>query len=201
LTEWLILRIVFGGIIDEDTFMKRPKLLRLAIAFLSLLILIATITAKAVSYTWTNTAGGNWNAASNWSPNGVPAGADSAAITTTGNYAVSVDDAESVSNLTLGASTADATVQTLNISSGTFTVDSASTGTAQGILSISGGTVNGAGSITLGGPLAWTGGNLYNTVQCNGGSVNASEGLNLYGALVNSGTLAAMAPSSCMAGG
>lgn len=82
--------------------MKKPKLLRLTIAFLSGLILTATNPAKAATYTWTNTAGGNWNVAANWFPNGVPGGTDSAAITNTGNDTVTVSDTESVGTLALG---------------------------------------------------------------------------------------------------
>jgi hypothetical protein len=171
-----------------NTFMKKPGLLPLIIASLFGLILTATPPAGAASYTWINNAGGNWNVAANWSPNGVPGGSDSAAITTTGSYTVAVDDSESIGTLTLGASTADTTVQTLNVSGGTLTVNNASTGTAQGTLSVSGGALAGAGALTLAGPLNWTGGSIMETVQFNGGSVNG--GLNLYGALVNSGTLA-----------
>jgi hypothetical protein len=32
------------------------------------------------SYTWTNTAGGSWSIASNWSPNGVPGANDDVTI-------------------------------------------------------------------------------------------------------------------------
>jgi hypothetical protein len=172
----------------QNTFMKKPGLLPLIIASLFGLILTATPPAGAASYTWINNAGGNWNVAANWSPNGVPGFSDSAAITTTGSYTVTVDDSESIGTLTLGASTADTTVQTLNVSGGTLTVNNASTGTAQGTLSVSGGGLAGAGALTLAGPLNWTGGTIMGTVQFNGGSVNG--GLNLDGALVNSGTLA-----------
>jgi hypothetical protein len=168
--------------------MRKPNVRQLALAFLASLMLTATTPAKAASYTWTNTAGGNWNAAANWSPNGVPGGTDSAAITTTGSYTVTMSDTESVGTLTLGASSGDGTVQTLNLPSGTFTVNNASTGTAQGTLNLSGANLEGAGALTLAGPFNWTGGVLMASVQFNGGSING--GLNFYGALVNSGTLA-----------
>ena len=42
----------------------------------------------AATVTWTNTAGGNWAAAANWSPNQIPGSADQAVITTAGNYTV-----------------------------------------------------------------------------------------------------------------
>jgi hypothetical protein len=173
---------------NQHTSMIKSARLPIVIACLLCLVLTYTQPARAASYTWTNSAGGNWNAAANWSPNAVPGGTDSAAITTTGNYAVTVDDSESIGTLTLGASSGDGTVQMLNVSSGTFTVNNAGTGTGQGTLSVSGGELAGAGALTLAGPLNWTGGPIMVTVQFNGGSVNG--GLNLYGALVNSGTLA-----------
>jgi hypothetical protein len=180
--------IIFDNITVENNFMRKPNIRPLAPAFLFYLILSSTNPAKAASYTWTNTAGGNWNVAANWSPNGVPGGTDSAAITTTGSYTVTMSDTESVGTLTLGASSGDATAQTLNLSSGTFTLNNASTGTAQGMLNLSGATLEGAGPLTLAGPFNWTGGALMAFVQFKGGSING--GLNFYGALVNSGTLA-----------
>lgn len=37
----------------------------------------------AAEVVWTNTAGGNWNTAANWSPNQVPTAAENASITNT----------------------------------------------------------------------------------------------------------------------
>jgi hypothetical protein len=159
----------------------------LTAALLSVVALTTLPPAQAASYTWTNTAGGNWNVAANWSPNGVPGGTDSAAITVTGGYTVTINDTESAGTLTLGASSGDGTVQTLNVSASTFTMNNASTGTAQGTLSVTGGTLAGTGALAIAGPLNWTGGAISSVVQFNGGSING--GLNLYGALINSGTL------------
>lgn len=47
---------------------------------------------QAETVTWTNTAGGTWSVAANWSPNKVPAAADTALITTPGTYLVTVDN-------------------------------------------------------------------------------------------------------------
>ena len=132
--------------------------LRFASLLVAAFLLVSTQLARATAFTWTNTAGGNWSSAANWSPNGLPGGGDSAAITTTGNYTVAVNSAQSIGTLTLGASTGDGTVQTLNIQSGAFTLNNASGGTAQGALSISGGA------------LTWSGGALSGlmTVGING---------------------------------
>ena len=117
----------------------------------------------------------------------MPGAGDSAAITTTGSYTVTVNDTESVGTLTLGASTGDASVQTLGVSSGTLTVGNASSGTVQGALGISGGTLAAGGTLTLAGPLNWTGGTVMGTIQFAGGSVSS---VNWNAILVNTGTLA-----------
>src|SRR6266852_7504802 len=49
------------------------------------------MTAAAATISWTNSSGGNWSAATNWTPNQVPGPADNALITTNGTYAVTLD--------------------------------------------------------------------------------------------------------------
>ncbi len=44
----------------------------------------------AVNRNWTNTLGGDWSVAANWSPNGVPTGGDVANITNGGTYTVTI---------------------------------------------------------------------------------------------------------------
>jgi hypothetical protein len=39
---------------------------------------------RSATITWTNTSGGNWSVANNWSPNQVPTNADVVLITTPG---------------------------------------------------------------------------------------------------------------------
>jgi hypothetical protein len=128
----------------------KTKKISVVLLFLSFTALFLIIPCRAATITWTNTAGGDWSVAANWSPNGVPGGSDSAAITRTGNYTVTVSSAGSIGTLTLGASSGDGTVQTLNIQSGTFTLSNASGGTAQGALGISGGTLNWSGGTMTG---------------------------------------------------
>src|SRR5690349_15473725 len=77
-------------------------------------------SAMAASLSWTNTAGGNWTNAANWSPNQVPGSADQAAITTAGNYTVVVSANTTVGGLTVGAGTG---VQSLEHTNGTFTLN------------------------------------------------------------------------------
>jgi hypothetical protein len=52
------------------------------------LLVVGLFQVKAATISWTNTAGGNWNATNNWSPNTVPGAADTALITNAGTYAV-----------------------------------------------------------------------------------------------------------------
>ena len=63
-------------------------------AFSILLSLAAVLLPLGASHAgailWTNTAGGNWSAAVNWSPNGVPGTADDATFVA-GSYTVTND--------------------------------------------------------------------------------------------------------------
>ena len=56
--------------------------------------------SRAESITWTNTAGGNWGTAENWSPNQVPNTGDSVTITGIGAN-VRLDTTNSIASLTL----------------------------------------------------------------------------------------------------
>src|SRR5271170_1235111 len=138
--------------------------------FYFVLATLATCTVThSATITWTNTAGGNWSVAANWNPNQVPGISDTAQITTSGTYTVTNSATASVSVLTLGGG---AGMQTLYLSGGTFTVGSASTGNAQGVLNLNGGTLSGAGALTLAGPFNWSSGTINNTggVMLNGTS-------------------------------
>src|SRR5947209_8443633 len=54
-----------------------------------ILCFVSTIT-RANNISWTNTAGGNWSVAANWSPNVVPSFSDNVFITNSGTYAVTL---------------------------------------------------------------------------------------------------------------
>jgi hypothetical protein len=167
--------------------MRNLKPCGFAIALRILFTMAAPLLTQAATITWTNTAGGNWNAPANWSPNQVPGAADTAMITTPGSYGVSLTDSESVSNLVLGAASG---TLTLSIS-GTFTVKGTGSDSAQSALVISSGALTGSGSIVAGGPLTWTGGNIQCVLICNGGSINvtASSTVGYGGELINTGPL------------
>ena len=88
-----------------------------------------------IDFLWTNLAGGDWNVASNWSPNLVPAAIDNAIITNN-NLTVTLDSAGDCLGLTLGDSSPPPTLT----GSGTLTLHGASTWTV-GTMSGSGRTV------------------------------------------------------------
>ena len=75
-------------------------------AILAALLLLAGAPSAWGQSTWTNTAGGLWNTAANWSP-GVPLVADNAQFSTvTGSYTVTFN----VSPTTNGLSVSDGNV-------------------------------------------------------------------------------------------
>ena len=57
---------------------------QIAIVLAVLSLLTSGSLAHAATITWTNTSGGNWSVANNWSPNQVPTNADVVLITTPG---------------------------------------------------------------------------------------------------------------------
>jgi len=116
--------------------------------------------ARAADLIWTNVAGGNFNTALNWSPNQTPGAGDNAFITNNGTYTVTLNADASVNALAVGGSSG---TQTLALTSGNFTIAAASTFDAPAILNFSGGTLTGAGDVTLAGTLNWSGGTMAGT--------------------------------------
>ena len=75
---------------------------RNAVLLVILLLGFQRFAATAATLVWTNLAGGNWNAAANWSPNLVPVAGDSAVITNSGTYAVTLNASPVLAGLTVG---------------------------------------------------------------------------------------------------
>ena len=169
----------------------------------------ATLTFSPGAINWTNTSGGSWSVASNWSPNQVPGATNNAFITMNGAYTVNLDESATVASLTLGGSggtqsfVANANTLTLNGAStvgnnGSFNLDGgtltgAGSFTINGPFNLSGGALGGSGPVTVNGPFNWSGGRIYNT---GGVTINGASSLNggndvmfLYGLLINAGTL------------
>ncbi len=130
--------------------------MKFAPALLACLFLNTAITGQAASVLWTNLAGGNWNAATNWSPNQVPAAADHAIITNAGTYTVLVDMTATIDSLTVGGTSGR---QTLSNFVSTLTLNGAGLiGTNATFASAGGSTLAGNGDLSVAGRLEWTGG-------------------------------------------
>ena len=66
-----------------------------------LLALALAGPVSAATITWTNTAGGNWTAATNWSPNLVPTTGDTAVVSGVGPFTIRVDGTVGVDSVIL----------------------------------------------------------------------------------------------------
>jgi hypothetical protein len=143
--------------------------------------------AWAASITWTNSSGGNWNVADNWSPNQVPGAADTALINTPGTYVVNVNASADVASLTVGGA---AGAQTLQVNNTTLTATKAA---INGTLTVTNSTLYGAITVNSGGVLDDYGGTLEPTnslTVAGGGVLNvAASTFSLEGPVTNAGTI------------
>ena len=149
--------------------------------------------AHCATITWTNTSGGNWSVAANWSPNQVPANTNNALITTPGTYTVTLDLAPdffntvtNAANLTLGAGGGAAGVQTFlvtNLSYSEFLIGSQLRVTNGGVLAMTN-DFSGSG-LLIANPLLIDKGGVFNgqyenlpgqLVIANGGVMNSLNG-------------------------
>ncbi|HYG25182.1 MAG TPA: immunoglobulin domain-containing protein [Verrucomicrobiae bacterium] len=127
--------------------------------FLAVALSVGQQSSFAADVVWTNAAGGNWSAAANWNPNQVPTGADAAWITNSGSYTVTVSANASVDALTLGSSLSTGT-RTLQVAGGTLSVTNGSCA-SNGLILISGGALQAAGTFSSRGSVHQTGGTLW----------------------------------------
>ena len=148
-----------------------------------------TFPAGAAPITWTNTSGGSWSAAINWSPNSVPGSSDDAFITNNGTYTVTMDVNPTIASLTLGGSSG---LQTLTNTSKTLTLSLASVVNTNGILGMNNGALSGLGPLNIMGQVHWNGGNSGNgflvTVQSNA-VLNIESSTTFSGVVTNLGTV------------
>ncbi|MBI1178215.1 hypothetical protein GC207_12340, partial [bacterium] len=130
----------------------------------------------AATLTWTNTLGGEWNTAANWSPNTVPGAGDTANITTAGTYTVNLSVDASVAALNLGAASGK---QTLGLAvAKSLNATSVVIG-PNGIFNMSAGTLTGKVTVQSGGVLNFltsANKNVYSLVIDNQGTVNHVAG-------------------------
>jgi hypothetical protein len=121
-------------------------------------VLVINLATQNV-YTWTNTQGGDWSVAANWSPNGVPGEFDGAQLTLAGGFTVTIGAATLVESLVLG-----------------------------GAPGISYATLAGSGPLTVVSPFTWSGGTIQTVVACNGGALSGSCYL-VGGQVINTGEM------------
>lgn len=165
-----------------EAFRKWTKILACAGPLLAALAGHAQVTAV-----WTNTGGGDWNVANNWSSHAVPGAGDSAFITLSGTYTVTNSTGATVSALVVGTNNNVGTSgkQTLLITnSGVFTVSASALVDTRGILTCSSNvTVNFSSNATVAGLFNWAGGSLGTSNSSTGSLTIATNGtLNLLGA-------------------
>jgi len=113
--------------------------------------------SRAADIVWTNTAGGNWNVAANWSPNLAPGASDNAFITNSGNYTVTLNVTATVLGLRVGGASGQ---QTLSVGGNTLTLNDSSDFNTNTILTLNGGALTGGGTVTVNGTMNWEGGYL-----------------------------------------
>jgi hypothetical protein len=147
--------------------------------------------ASGCTDTFTNTAGGSWSTAANWSKKAPPTSEEEACITENGTYTVTLSaTSASVASLTVGGGSG---TQTLAVESSC--AGSASLGSTAGLAIGAQGDVtltNGglcANGVTLGGPVTNSG-----TITAESGTGGGAR--NLEGNLTNKGTLAVDANTS-----
>src|ERR1022692_202323 len=156
---------------------------------LCLSTLLFSLSARAGSVTWSNTTGGAWSVAQNWSSHAVPTSGDDVLITSAGTYTVTMDVSPTISSLTLGGASG---VQTLTNSSKTLTVTHASGVNANGVFGMNAGMVTGTGSLTVAGVVQWnggaSGGGFPVTVQ-SGAVLDIQVSFSFAGPVTNHGTV------------
>ena len=158
---------------------------------------------NAATLTWTNTAGGSWHVAANWSPNFVPSSSsDFALVTNAGNYTVVITNSVSPGALLIGA--------------GNVVIDNNATLSCASMVVTNGGTMtwsnswlNGALTIQSGGQLFCSPPNfstIYSLTLTNNGTVTWNSGtLNIGGTpatfVMNSGLWIASSSGNIGTGG
>jgi len=135
-------------------------------------LLASALATNAADIYWTNTAGGNWNVAANWSSGAVPGANDNAFVISNGTYMVTLNVNATVKTLTVGATSG---TQTLSNSANNLTVSSAGVFGINGVLSFGAGILSGTNTIQ--GAFNWTGGTVSGTL-----TVSSNATLNMSGA-------------------
>ncbi len=140
---------------------------------------------------WINAAGGDWDTGSNWSTGSMPGASDNVTIDLSPGVTVthSQNDADSVNDLTVAGA------DTLSFSSGSLSIESAST--IDGTLNLTGGTLEGAGTLTITGAMTLgEGGTMTGTGQIIVmGDISIDGGMLDTRSLTNDGTATMQSPA------
>ncbi|HXI50256.1 MAG TPA: putative Ig domain-containing protein [Candidatus Saccharimonadales bacterium] len=109
------------------------------------------MTAFSVDVLWTNSAGGVWNLANNWSPNRIPQAGDRVLLTNVGSYTASLTNSTAIGSLLLGT---PGGAQTLNIvSNAVLTVST--------LVGLNGGALQGGGQLNVQSQMDWAAGRMF----------------------------------------
>lgn len=111
----------------------------------------------AADIMWANPVSGAWNQVANWSPRQLPVAGDRVFITAEGTYTVTASGNVTVGAITVGGVTG---TSMLVVNSGNFTVNGPGEVGPHGVLRLVGGTLAGAGDLTVGGRFEWQGGTI-----------------------------------------
>src|SRR5437870_2441980 len=128
---FLLTRRSFAGRMITAIIKERgPTRSRCCVSFCIVLLVSCAGLAHGATLTWNNAAGGNWSAASNWSPQQVPTTQDDVVIASSPNGAVVLDVSATVRSIALSGSSSvnvptNATLavsSNLNVSAGAIAV-------------------------------------------------------------------------------
>src|SRR6185369_4900153 len=166
--------------------------------FVALALSAGLCSTRANTIVWGGSNSGNWGTKSNWNPNHVPGASDTAVITNSGNYTVTLDVNADLAGLVLGTTSIGST-QTLAFNGQTLTLGGQATVNFGGQFNLSSGTfygnTNGVGAI-FNGALTCSGGALAGNLTLASNSVlvlagtSASDSFNGLILLTNYGTVA-----------
>jgi hypothetical protein len=180
---------IFVDLMETGEIMNVPVLTLLVAAILSL----ATISLPGMTIVWGNPSGGNWSDSSNWKPKQIPGANDTAVVTNSGNYTVTLDIAANVGGLVLGAN--DGNTQTLAFNGQSFTLAGQAALNPGGMIDLSSGTFNGntnSGGAIYSGTLTPSGGVLSGKFTFASNSVLNLNATNILSGLIvftNYGTI------------
>jgi hypothetical protein len=137
---------------------------------------LTVVSTSAATISWINPSGGNWTTGANWSTGVIPTSSDIVAITLAGTYTVVMDgSATAIAGLELGASSG---VQTLTMSSRTFTVNGELTVNPTGVISATSSTLAGfPGNITNTGTITLISSNVSSSVALDNRGLLNTHGL------------------------